>query len=409
MRSSVTSSVVLAGLVAGLASLAGCGGGGGNKGNPFGAPSGAAGSTPTTGAAGSTQMTGSAGSNTQGSAGSNTQGSAGSSTAGSAGSTSAGTGGSGTGGDGAGGTGPADGGAAGAGTAGTGSGGTGVTSDITKVVPAGTGCGKDPPADLVPGTLVKQMINDMGTKDANCADAKCGAWTDTREYWVRLPKNYDKTKAYPMVFEGPGCGGAGNNLYQIPIFDSTVIRVGLTPSHYWQQYHATNPGQGCFDDKEGDDSVDWVLYEDLWDLLSTTVCFDKNRVFAGGNSSGAWFSNEVGCKYAGDATRPIRAIMPNTGGLPTDAKYVPTCTTHPMAGFWSHETGDTTNPFAGNIIAMNRALIVNGCTPMGVTYTSATMANAFDPFPVGGNTDTVVQEVQGLPRPLPDGRLPARG
>jgi poly(3-hydroxybutyrate) depolymerase len=143
-----------------------------------------------------------------------------------------------------------------------------------------------------------------------------------------------------------------------------------------------------------------VLYEDLWDLLSTTVCFDKNRVFAGGNSSGAWFSNEVGCKYAGDATRPIRGIMPNTGGLPTDAKYVPTCTTHPMAGFWSHETGDTTNPFAGNIVAMNRALGVNGCTPMGVTYNSATTANAFDPFPVGGDT-TSCKKYKGCPELYP--------
>ncbi|HVU52592.1 MAG TPA: hypothetical protein VHL80_18055, partial [Polyangia bacterium] len=283
-------------------------------------------------------------------------------------------------------------GAAGAGTAGTGGGST----DLTKVVPAGPGCGKAAPADLIPGMLIDQKIMTMGTKDAMCADAKCGAWTDTRDYWVRLPKGYDMNKPYPLVFEGPGCGGHGNNLYNIPVFDSTVIRVGLTPSAYWQQFHATNPGQGCFDDKEGDDSVDWVLYEDLWDLFSTTLCFDKNRVFAGGNSSGAWFSNEVGCKYAGDPKRPIRGIMPNTGGLPTDPKYVPTCTTNPMAGFWSHEVGDTTNPFSGNIVAMNRALTVNHCTPAGVTYTSAMTANAFMPFPVGGDT-TSCKRYMGCP------------
>jgi hypothetical protein len=80
--------------------------------------------------------------------------------------------------------------------------------------------------------------------------------------------------------------------------------------------------------------------------------------------------------------RPVRGIMPNTGGLPTDVRYVPTCTTKPMSGFWSHEINDGTNPFSGNIVAMNRALKVNSCLAGGVqvTYENA----MFDPFPAGG-------------------------
>jgi poly(3-hydroxybutyrate) depolymerase len=219
-----------------------------------------------------------------------------------------------------------------------------------------------------------------GTKVAGCADSKCGAWTDTRDYWVRLPTGYDNTKAYPLLIEGPGCGGHGNNLYSLN-GTNAMIRVGVSPSAMWQAFHATNPNQGCFDDKEGDDSVDWPFYEKLYDLLATQVCFDRNRVFAGGNSSGAWFSNELGCKYAGDPMRPVRGIMPNTGGLPTDTRYVPTCTNNKMAGFWSHEINDGTNPFSGNIVAMNRALKVNGCLAGGVqvTYENA----MFDPFTGG--------------------------
>jgi poly(3-hydroxybutyrate) depolymerase len=240
-----------------------------------------------------------------------------------------------------------------------------------------------------------QTIMTMGTKDAMCADSKCGAWTDTRQFFVTLPANYDMNKPYPILWEGPGCGGHGNNQYALTAaFNASVIVIGVSPSAYWQAYHATNPGQGCFDDKEGDDSVDWVLYETLYDQLAGTICFDRNRVFAGGNSSGAWFSNELGCKYAGDAKRPVRAISPNTGGLPTDPKYVPTCTTKPMAGFWSHEINDTTNPFTGNIVAMNRALTVNGCTPAGVTYATAT----FDPYPIGGGVaDGTCKKYKGCP------------
>jgi poly(3-hydroxybutyrate) depolymerase len=237
-----------------------------------------------------------------------------------------------------------------------------------------------------------------GTKSANCADLMCGAWTDTREYWVRLPTGYQKSTPYPILFEGPGCGGAGDNLYNVPAFNSSLIRVGLTPSAYWQRYHATNPNQGCFDDKDGDNSVEWPFYETLYDQLAATVCFDKNRVFAAGNSTGASLANELGCKYAGDPTRPIRAILANTGGLPTDPRYAPTCTTKPMAGFWSHQVGDATTPFTGNIVAMNRALSVDGCTPTGVTYATAT----FSTFSIGGGVaDGTCKMYQGCPALYP--------
>jgi poly(3-hydroxybutyrate) depolymerase len=367
---------------------------GGNSGNfipgSTAGSSGSAGSTATAGSTGSAGSTATGGST--GTAGSTaTGGSTGTAGAGTAGATST----AGSGGGAAGSAGGADGGA------GSGTGGSAVGTDLTTVIKS-AGCGMDPGQAV--GSLVMHTIQTMGTMLAGCADANCSAtkptpWSYARNYWVRLPTGYDNTKAYPIVFEGPGCGGAGNNLYNIPIFDATVIRVGLSPSKDAQVFHATNPGQGCFDDKNDDSSVDWPFYETLYDQLASTLCFDRNRVFAGGNSSGAWFSNELGCKYAGDAKRPVRGIMPNTGGLPTDPKYVPTCTTKPMAGFWSHEVGDPTNPFSGNIIAMDRALQVNGCTvSAGVTetYENATTANNFMPFPVGTDT-TSCKRYKGCP------------
>ena len=123
-------------------------------------------------------------------------------------------------------------------------------------------------------------------------------------------------------------------------------------------------------------------------------------MFAVGNSSGAWFANEVGCKYAGDPTHPIRGIMPNTGGLPNQTAYKPTCTSKPMAGMWSHEIGDTTNPFSGNIYAIDRAMAVNGCT-MGNSYATA----AFDPFPIptaaGGMDNASCKKMRGCPEIYP--------
>jgi hypothetical protein len=338
----------------------------------------------TTGSAGTTGVAGTTGSaGTTGTAGTTGNGTGNAGTTGSAGTTGvAGTTG-----------------AAGTGAAGTGAAGTGSTGGAITTVAPSAGCGQDPGQAL--GTLVRGTIQTMGTKAADCAatlngQKKCGDWSVEREYYVKLPAAYQNTKAYPLVFEGPGCGGKGNNLYNNPALDAMVVRVGLSPPPN-SVGHGTNQNQGCFDDKEGDDSVDWVFYENLWDKLAAKICFDKNRVFAGGNSSGAWFSNEVGCKYAGDATHPIRGIMPNTGGLPDQPAYKPTCTTKGMSGFWVHGTGDTTNPFTGNIYAINRALTVNGCQPAGVTYQNA----QYDPFTIGTGDNGSCRKLRGCPETFP--------
>ena len=419
MRSSVTSNVVLAGLVAGLASIAGCGSPS-TKGNPFG-PTGASGAT---GAAGSaTGASGSSGGTSSGASGSTgTPGSGGSSAAGSTGASGAAGGATGaagaTGGSG-GGTGGATGTAGATGGSGGTSGGGGVTGaggayplgDITKVIKT-AGCGTDP--GIMPAKTTMFTIATMGTKPAKCgtagadpsnccADSNCAPWMYNRQYFVTLPAGYDNTKAYPLILEGPGCGSDGQGVYPLTYMgannvNNTVIRVGLTPPPN-AIGHATNPNQGCFDDKEGDSSVDWVFYEDLYDYLSTKLCFDRNRLFSAGNSSGAWFSNELGCKYAGDAKRPVRGIMPNTGGLPSQPQYEPHCTSMPMAGMWVGETMDPENAFSNNVFAINRAAGVNGCNPN--TFTVAELPN--DPnFPIGGgNADTVCKQVMGCPTLYP--------
>ncbi len=235
-------------------------------------------------------------------------------------------------------------------------------------------------------------IPTMGTKPDDAADSTKGPWSYEREYFVTLPQGYDNSKAYPLVFEAPGCGGKGTDVYPLDNnVDNTVIRVGLTPPPN-DIGHATNPNQGCFDDREGDDSVDWVFYENLYDKLAGQLCFDRNRVFSVGNSSGSWFSNELGCKYAGDATRPVRGVMPHSGGLPTDERYVPTCTKKPMAGMWVYEVADVNNPFATSKVAIDRAMVVNGCTC--ATYDTA----QFDDFPIGGGiAGSTCKRITGCP------------
>ena len=199
------------------------------------------------------------------------------------------------------------------------------------------------------------------------------------------------------MFQAPGCGGKGTDVYPLEsTVVNTIIRVGLTPPPDAIGY-ATNPGQGCLDDKEGDDSVDWVFYENLYDRLNEQLCFDRNRVFSSGNSSGAWFSNELGCKYAGDGQRPIRGIMSNGGGLPTDRREAPTCTNKPMAGLWIAHANDTVHPLPPYPYPITQAMKANKCT-MGTSFYEA----VFEGFPIGGgNAANTCRRSSAAPRNTP--------
>ncbi|HVJ18925.1 MAG TPA: hypothetical protein VM686_26070 [Polyangiaceae bacterium] len=321
-----------------------------------------------------------------------------------------GTGGQATGGSGGGGTG---GGGAGSGGGGAGGGG-GITGPSiidgcsdSAPVPAGTGCGLAPEQEL--GTFVDYEITTCGTKAAD-ATGNPGPWTYDREFFLWLPPDYDPTHAYSLVLQGPGCGGNGESVYPLTLngnsgADGQVIRVGLTPPPNSINRQFDLPG--CFDNFEGDDSVEWPFYEAVMDWLNTKVCIDPSLVFASGTSTGAALANELGCRYAGHPEYPIRGVLPNAGALPAEPEHRPVCSTAPMAGMWIHEVNDATWPFAGTTDAITRAMQVNGCTP-GTDYATA----SFTDYPIGdGNPDNVCQKISGCPEthPLVVCPLPGNG
>jgi hypothetical protein len=269
---------------------------------------------------------------------------------------------------------------------------TPVTQPITQVVKS-DGCGKlyTGPMGAEPNTL-----QTSGVKAADCADQfggkpVCGPWKAARTYNLYLPQNYDHQKPYPLVIQAPGCGGTGASVPAInQNVENTAIRVGVAPGPK-SLGHATNPDQGCFDTHEGDDSIDWVMYEQLYDQLNAKLCFDRNRLFVGGHSSGAWFANELGCRYAGDTLRPVRGVLPNEGGLPTEPRYVPTCTSTPLAGIWVHQVNNLTTPFTSAKVAIERAMSLNQCAN-GNAFDTAPAAS----FPIGGGRpDDTCKRISG--------------
>jgi poly(3-hydroxybutyrate) depolymerase len=281
---------------------------------------------------------------------------------------------------------------------------TDIPNPVIAVKPT-AGCGIAPSQAL--GTFVKYTMSTSGTKDTNCtarlADGtkKCGAWSVDRDYYVWLPTGYDRNKPYPIVFQMGGCGSNGTNVYTLNNgvaagVGNSVIRIGLSPPPV-SIGHGTNPGEGCFDDKEGDDSVEFVFYQKLRDTLKTQYCYDENRVFASGYSSGSWMANELACKYSGNSQGyAIRGIAATAGGLPSEPAFRPTCSNGPMSGMWIHERGDQVNPFAGTVQAISRALAVNGCST--TTFSDLTYTN----YPIGGsNSDSTCRSINGCPALYP--------
>jgi hypothetical protein len=266
-----------------------------------------------------------------------------------------------------------------------------VAGELTAQLPA-DGCGKVYPCN---DGQMRSLLTE-GKKAPDCADQlpngtpKCGSWSAQREFRVYLPQGYDPAKPYPLVIEGPGCGGRADQVYTINgNAQNTVIRVGIAPGPK-STGHATCPECGCFDDREGDDSIDWVFYERLYDKLNAELCFDRNRLFVGGSLSGGTLANELSGKYAGDSLRPVRGALVYGASLPTEPAYLPAFSEAPLAGIWVHEVMSTTTPFENTERAVTRAMQLANCA--GGDYQHAQLES----FPVGfGVPDGTCQRIVG--------------
>jgi len=211
----------------------------------------------------------------------------------------------------------------------------------------------DPEGPWPQGQWLERHLQTHGQKDDEDSP-----WSFEREFYIRIPEGYDHNRPYPIVFQGPGCGGTHpvEGTYDFDGSRDQFVMVALRPQ-YGIHYET------CFDDKEGEDSIDWPFFESLVDYMKARTCLDENRMFAAGNSSGAWLANELGCKYAGNTEGyNIRAVGPNTGGLPPVGQEAPICSGQPLAGIWIGDLRDPSNPWEGNVLAIERALRVNGCS-----------------------------------------------
>ena len=111
-----------------------------------------------------------------------------------------------------------------------------------------------------------------------------------RQYYVKLPSNYDASHAYPLVFEFHYLGGSAegifnDNMYRVrPNFANAiyVIPQGLAGSDGNRGWPNTN-----------NQDIDFT--KAMVSALEANYCIDQSRIFSMGFSYGGMMSITIGC------------------------------------------------------------------------------------------------------------------
>jgi polyhydroxybutyrate depolymerase len=229
------------------------------------------------------------------------------------------------------------------GAAAAGSGGVGGSPADVKSI----GCGKPAPADLTPEMFVRKSLPDV-------AKTSKGA---LRVYEVRVPKDYDMNRAYPVVFESHGCDGSiPFKIEEVTKSDAIIVapRAGDNQDNNYMG--------GCFQAGANGPGLGEIPYFDaVVTSVEMNLCVNRSKLFMEGYSSGSWLTNMLGCTRA----KTLRGQGNATGGLPPNT---PKECEGPIAAMMVHDDNDTMNPIAGGIEARDRIRAINGCSDQTLPY-----------------------------------------
>ena len=162
----------------------------------------------------------------------------------------------------------------------------------------------------------------------------------SRAYSVRLPNNYDASRAYPVIVLLHGCGSGTNNVPMENATGTNAILVRGTGSASGTCWSTTATGSDVA-------FVDAMIAD-----VKARFCADVGRFFVVGYSSGSWLVNQLTCIRA-DVLRGAATV---TGGEAASGKCG-----GPVARMFVHDMDDTDNVISGSEKARDRQLTQNGC------------------------------------------------
>lgn len=176
----------------------------------------------------------------------------------------------------------------------------------------------------------------------------------TRQYFVKLPENYDSSHPYRLIYTLHALGGnagqvvAGEGGYYAwyglpPLINDTIDAIFVAPN-------GLNNGWA---NQQGEDVT---FLSELMDTLEADLCVDQDLRFSTGFSYGAGMSYSLACSLG----KKLRAIAPLSGN-----PSISGCAdgnSDPVAYLGVHGISDQVLPIAGGRQMRDRYLKLNGCT-----------------------------------------------
>lgn len=185
----------------------------------------------------------------------------------------------------------------------------------------------------------------------------------TRNYNMFVPSSYDGSEATPLVFNFHGFGS--NAAQQIFFSDFNVDAeergvIAVYPNGVSNSWN----GGACCGVATGRDIDDVGFVRALLDEVATTLCIDRDRVYATGMSNGGFMSHRLAC----EAADIITAVGPVAGPLGLEPEDCQPARPIPVIHF--HGTADLVVPYPGNLTgfppveeSMQGWADRNGCDP----------------------------------------------
>lgn len=151
----------------------------------------------------------------------------------------------------------------------------------------------------------------------------------SRDYVLAVPKNYDATRAYPLVLVLHGDGGDGASMRDLHRVDDVSGEDAIVA-------YPTGINAAWNQSLDVPNNPDMHFMTQLVDALKGRYTIDAGRVFGVGYSSGAFMLNQISCVMS-----MFRAIASHAGGAPYP--YPPDCSGgSPIAAMIFHGDADHT-------------------------------------------------------------------
>jgi poly(3-hydroxybutyrate) depolymerase len=189
------------------------------------------------------------------------------------------------------------------------------TSSTPDATALRAGCGKPLPAGqpkTVPGTpqgYLHYTVMGTGATLAGSVPGNAGPIT----FWVRVPADYDPSRAYRVVYIGGGCdapGTANMDTYQLYL----EAKGGSEEAIYVALDTPPTQAVSCYDTASGTSSPEWEAFQLIHTVVDQTYCVDDDQVFASGFSGGGVLASMWGCYFAGDGEHPWNGVPGGSAG-----------------------------------------------------------------------------------------------